>query len=77
MFATSVVYPVGRVGGMLGAVLALNPMTTLIDAFRAVLLDQRMPRDGVRAHLRARRSRCWRCAWVMFHRAEFDFAENL
>ena len=43
MFATSVVYPIGRVGGKLGALLALNPMTPLIDAFRAVLLDQRLP----------------------------------
>ena len=58
--------------------LALNPMTHLIDAFRAVLLDQRMP--GIRRSHRHRRRlgrRCSSGAWVMFHRAEFDFAENL
>jgi len=76
MFATSVVYPIGRVGGKLGAVLALNPMTHLIDAFRAVLLDQRMP--GMAFHLTFAASILMLAgAWVMFHLAEFDFAENL
>ena len=28
MFATSVVYPVDRIGGTLGRILALNPVTT-------------------------------------------------
>jgi lipopolysaccharide transport system permease protein len=76
MFATSVVYPIGRVGGKLGAVLALNPMTHLIDAFRAVLLDQRMP--GMAFGLTFAASIAMLAgAWVMFHLAEFDFAENL
>ena len=76
MFATSVVYPIGRVGGKLGAVLALNPMTHLIDAFRAVLLDQRLP--GMAFHLTFVASILMLAgAWVMFHLAEFDFAENL
>ena len=76
MFATSVVYPIGRVGGKLGALLALNPMTPLIDAFRAVLLDQRMP--GMAFHLTFAASVLMLAgAWVMFHLAEFDFAENL
>lgn len=76
MFATSVVYPIGRVGGKLGAVLALNPMTHLIDAFRAVLLDQRLP--GMAFHLTFAASILMLAgAWVMFHLAEFDFAENL
>lgn len=76
MFATSVVYPIGRVGGKLGAVLALNPMTHLIDAFRAVMLDQRMP--GMAFHLTFAASILMLAgAWVMFHLAEFDFAENL
>jgi len=63
-------------GGKLGAVLALNPMTHLIDAFRAVLLDQRMP--GMAFHLTFAASILMLAgAWVMFHLAEFDFAENL
>ena len=76
MFATSVVYPIGRVGGKLGAVLALNPMTHLIDAFRAVLLDQRMPGMAFRLTFAAS-ILMLAGAWVMFHLAEFDFAENL
>ena len=37
MFATSVVYPIGRVGGRLGAVLALNPMTHIIVSYQEIL----------------------------------------
>jgi homopolymeric O-antigen transport system permease protein len=76
MFATSVVYPIGRVGGKLGAVLALNPMTHLIDAFRAVLLDERMPGMAFGVTFAAA-AVMLAGAWVMFHLAESDFAENL
>jgi ABC-type polysaccharide/polyol phosphate export permease len=76
MFATSVVYPIGRVGGRLGAALALNPMTHLIDAFRAVLLDQRMPGLAFGITFAASIA-LLAVAWVTFHLAEFDFAENL
>jgi len=76
MFATSVVYPIGRVGGRLGAALALNPMTHLIDAFRAVLLDQRMPGMAFGFTFAASIALLG-IAWVTFHLAEFDFAENL
>jgi len=76
MFATSVVYPIGRVGGRLGMLLALNPMTHLIDAFRAVLLHGRAP-DGAFAITFAASVALFGCAWVLFHRAEFEFAENL
>jgi ABC-type polysaccharide/polyol phosphate export permease len=76
MFATSVVYPIGRVGGRLGALLALNPMTHLIDAFRAVVLDQRMPGMAFGFTFAASIALLG-VAWVTFHLAEFDFAENL
>jgi len=76
MFATSVVYPIGRVGGRLGAVLALNPMTHLIDAFRAVLLEGRAP-DPAFAIASAASVVLFVFAWMVFHAAEFDFAENL
>ena len=76
MFATSVVYPIGRVGGRLGAVLALNPMTHLIDAFRAVLIECRPPDRAFFVTVAA--SFVLFCgAWVAFHLSEFDFAENL
>lgn len=76
MFSTSVVYPLDRVGGKLGAILALNPMTPIIDGYRAVLLrNEALPGPF------------WIAAgiavmtlvggWLLFHRAEFQFAENI
>ena len=76
MFASSVLYPIGRVGGRLGSLLALNPMTHLIDAFRAVLLERRVPDPAFAATLIASIG-LFVVAWVAFHAAEFDFAENL
>src|SRR5207237_3086619 len=43
MFATSVVYPVDRIGGWAGRLLALNPMTATLDAYRSVLLLGQAP----------------------------------
>ena len=76
MFASSVVYPVGRVGGKLGAMLALNPMTHLIDAFRAVIIDGVAPGPAfaVTALLSVV---LFISSWLLFHSAEFEFAENL
>ena len=76
MFATSVVYPIGRVGGRLGALLALNPMTHVVDAFRDVLIAGQAP--GAAFWLTAVMSIVLLgAAWAAFHRAEFTFAENL
>jgi homopolymeric O-antigen transport system permease protein len=76
MFATSVVYPIGRVGGRLGTLLAVNPMTHLIDAFRAVLLEHRMP-EPVFAVTAVATVVLFFASWVLFHTSEFEFAENL
>jgi len=76
MFATSVVYPIGRVGGRLGLLLTLNPMTHLIDALRAVLLNGRAP-DSAFVVTFAASVALFGLAWALFHRAEFEFAENL
>lgn len=43
MFATSVVYPVDRIGGLSGRLLALNPLTPIVDAYRALLFNGPMP----------------------------------
>jgi ABC-type polysaccharide/polyol phosphate export permease len=76
MFATSVVYPVDRVGGWLGRVLALNPLTPIIDAYRSVLLLGEWPGAAFGG---AALLACVALvgAWVLFHRAEFEFAESL
>jgi ABC-type polysaccharide/polyol phosphate export permease len=77
MLATSVVYPVERVGGGLGAVLALNPMTPIIDAYRTVLLAGELP--PLRPFLAAAAVSVLAllASWLIFHRAEFRFAEEL
>jgi len=76
MFATSVVYPVGRVGGRLGALLAFNPMTPIIDAFRGVLIGQQLPGAAFAITFVAS-AILLAVAWMAFHAAEFQFAENL
>jgi lipopolysaccharide transport system permease protein len=76
MFATSVLYPVERVGGRIGLLLGLNPMTGIIDAYRSVLLLGTWPSSTltvaaiVSVVLLA-------IAWLAFHRSEFAFAEHL
>ena len=76
MFSTSVVYPVDIIGGRLRLLLALNPMTPIIDAYRAVLLHGELPPPsfGVAA-LGA--VGFVAVAAVVFHRAEYRFAENI
>lgn len=76
MFSTSVLYPMSLVGGKTGRVLALNPMTPIIDAYRNVLIRGVAPdpsfgwTTGVTVVLLV-------MAWVAFHRAEVSFAENI
>ena len=76
MFASSVVYPVERVGGWLGTLLALNPMTHLIDAFRAVLIDGTLPGPAFAATA-VFTVVLFISSWLLFHSAEFEFAENI
>jgi lipopolysaccharide transport system permease protein len=76
MFATSVVYPVDRIGGWLGPLLGLNPLTPIVDAYRNVILLGQAPGP---AFFGAGAFACGLLivAWFRFHRAEFEFAENL
>jgi ABC-type polysaccharide/polyol phosphate export permease len=77
MFATSVVYPVHRIGGRLGPLLALNPMTPIIDAYRAILLDGTLPAVGPFAWAATASVVLLAATWLAFHRAEFRFAERI
>lgn len=77
MFSTSVVYPVERIGGTLGRVLALNPMTPIIDAYRAVLLRGEIPPLVPLAIATAIAFGTLVVGWVTFHRAELQFAESV
>ena len=77
MFATAVLYPVERIGGALGAILQLNPMTPIIDAYRAVLLRNTLPAPGPFWAAAAVSVTILAVSWVVFHRAEFRFAEEV
>jgi len=77
MFATGVLYPVDAIKGVFGQIIRLNPMTPIVDAFRQVLLYGRLP-DFQSFGIAAAISVALFClAWVMFHRAEFRFAESV
>jgi len=76
MFATSVLYPVQRVGGRMGALLGLNPMTGIIDAYRSVLLLNVWPSSTLAAAALVS-ALLLAVAWFAFHRSEFAFAEHL
>jgi ABC-type polysaccharide/polyol phosphate export permease len=77
MFATSVLYPVHLVGGRVGEILALNPMTAIIDAYRSVVLRGELPAGAPFAWAAAVAVTTAAAGWLVFHRAEFRFAENV
>jgi lipopolysaccharide transport system permease protein len=76
MFTTAVLYPTHLVGGRLGWLMQWNPMTPIIEAYRDVLIRGSLP--GLPFAVVALASvvfLMW--AWLSFHRAEFQFAENI
>jgi ABC-type polysaccharide/polyol phosphate export permease len=77
MFASSVVYPIDRIGGRLGAWLMLNPMTPIIDAYRAIILGTPAPASAALAGAALVAIGTLAVGWISFHRAEFQFAENI
>ena len=77
MFATPVVYPVRGIGGLTGVVLNANPMTPIIDGYRAVLLRGQLPDTVPFAAATLLSLLLCAAGWVIFHRAEFTFAENI
>lgn len=77
MFMSAVLYPVSGVGGLTGRVMALNPMTPILDAYRDVLLRGHMPDPTVFLGTTFLSLALLGIAWVIFHRAEYDFAENV
>jgi lipopolysaccharide transport system permease protein len=76
MFVTPVIYPTRHVGGVLGTMLQLNPLAPIIDGYRAVLLRGELPHP-VAFPAAAAFSLClFAIGWLVFHRAEYAFAEN-
>jgi lipopolysaccharide transport system permease protein len=77
MFATPVLYPSELVGGRLGLVLRLNPMTPIMDAYRDVILRGQLPAAGPLVEAGVLSLIIFGSGWLLFHRAEFHFAENV
>lgn len=76
MFGTSVLYPVDRIPGVAGVILRINPVSAIVDAYRSVLLlDAPPPPTFAPAAVVA--AVLLVAAWLLFHRAESNFAENI
>jgi ABC-type polysaccharide/polyol phosphate export permease len=76
MFATSVVYPLEDIGGKLGVLLKMNPMTPVIDGYRATILHGQAPDFRALGLAGALAVVTLLVGWLVFHRAEYQFAEN-
>jgi ABC-type polysaccharide/polyol phosphate export permease len=77
MFATSVLYPTNVVTGKIGLILRLNPMTAIIDGYRDVLLYGRSPFSPAFAWTALVACVAFVATGIIFHRAEFRFAESV
>jgi ABC-type polysaccharide/polyol phosphate export permease len=77
MFASSVLYPIDRIGGTAGIVMRLNPMTTIIEAYRDVVLRDTLPAPGPFLAVTVVSLVTLTVGWLLFHRAEFRFAEEI
>ncbi|HUQ88272.1 MAG TPA: ABC transporter permease [Vicinamibacterales bacterium] len=77
MFMSAVLYPVSQVGGLMGRVMAFNPMTPILDGYRDVLLRGVVPSPSAFLVTTAVSIILLAVSWVIFHRAEFAFAENV
>lgn len=75
MFASSVVYPIGAIGGLPGRLLALNPVSLLIDAYRALLFGGALPSMGAILYTSVLSVALLLTAWSLFHRVEHLAAE--
>ena len=57
--------------------MAINPMTPILEAYRDVLLRGRLPDPPSFLLTAAVSAVALFVAWVVFHRAEYEFAENV
>ena len=76
MFATPVIYPTRQVTGPLGVILQLNPLAPIIDGYRAILLRGELPSPIPFASAAVLSVVMFAAGWIVFHRAEYKFAEN-
>jgi len=77
LFATSVLYPLTLVGGRTGEIMRLNPLSSIVDGYRGALLSGRNPLTPAFGITALVAFVTFAVAWVVFHRAEYRFAENV
>jgi lipopolysaccharide transport system permease protein len=77
MFATSVLYPVSQVSGRAGALMRANPMTSIVDGYRDVLFFGTSPVTMPFIATAIGSVVLLGVAWLIFHRAEYTFAEHI
>jgi len=76
-FASAVVYPLETDNLLLQRVLDLNPMTPILNSYRAVVLEGALPDMTTLWPAIAMAAVLFFGGWAVFHRAEFAFADNI
>jgi ABC-type polysaccharide/polyol phosphate export permease len=71
------VYPSDAIHGTLGVLLRLNPMTVLIEAYSSVILYNTLPDPVSFGAVAIGTLVMVPTMWLLFHRSEFRFAENI
>lgn len=77
MFSTTALYPAEMVGGKAGWLIAHNPLSIIIDAYRNALLFGRSPVSESFVALAVLSAVALAGSWLLFHRAEYRFAESV
>jgi ABC-type polysaccharide/polyol phosphate export permease len=77
MFISAVLYPVAQVGGWMGTVMRVNPVTPIIEAYRDVILRGHTPDASSFLVTTIVSALLLVVSWLIFHRAEYAFAENV
>lgn len=77
MFATNVVYPLTPDDSLIGRLVALNPMTPVIGAYRDCLVEGRLPDAGPFIYAAIVAASLLVFGWTCFQQASFKFAERI
>lgn len=77
MFMSSVLYPIELLGERSERLMMLNPMTSIIDAYRKVLLLGETPFTPAFGAASVVAVLLLGVVWTVFHRSEFAFAESV
>ena len=77
MFATAVIYEIEGKEWWLQVLNRVNPMTPIINSYRALILYGELPDWASLGPAAAISLALFAIAWVVFHGSEFRFAENV